>query len=140
MPRDGVHTIRHLTDSPFFMECGRNLVDKDGNQIATITSIDDISLEKRTAGSDPEKWSEAVASENFASTGVIDDPTSGLTDDMIKGLISIGDEATVPEAGGGYRFVAHCTITMVAEYGSGSAKRDFVMDARIAPSLETAPA
>ncbi len=59
---------------------------------------------------------------------------------MIAGKISIGAASTVPAAGHGHAIVAHCTITFGAAYGSGAAKRDFVRPARIAASLETAPA
>lgn len=138
--RASVHTIRHLSNDPFFIQCGANLKNAQGTQIATITSIDDISLEKRTEGSDPETWSEAVDTADFGSVQVLSDPESGFTDDMVAGLISIGSASPVPDAGDGYQIVAHCTITFVAGYGSGTAKRDFVRPARIAASLETAPA
>lgn len=138
MGRPTVHTIRHLTDEPFFIQCGGLLRDGQGNQIATIDSVDAIALEKRTASA--QTWSEAVDDDGFNSVQVIDDPESGLTDDMIAGLVSIGAAATVPAAGDGYAIVAHCTITMLAPYGSGTAKKDFVRPVRIAASLETAPA
>lgn len=137
--RSTIHTIRHLTDDPFFIQCGRLLRDDHGNQIATITSIDSISLELRETD-DPQTWSEAVDDDGFGSLQILDDPKTGYTDDMIAGLISIGAMATVPAAGDGYAIVAHCTITMVAAYGSGTAKKDFVRPARIAASLETSPA
>jgi hypothetical protein len=59
---------------------------------------------------------------------------------MIAGLISIGSGNPVPAAGDGYQIVAHCTITMLPAYGSGTAKKDFVRPVRIAASQETAPA
>lgn len=139
MARESIHTIRHLTDDPFFIQCGEALKDQKGNQVADITSIDDISLELRET-SDPETWSEAVDAANFGSTQIIDDPSTTLDKDMIAGLISIGSANPVPSAGSDYAIVAHCTITFRAAYGGGTAKRDFVRLARIAPSLETAPA
>ena len=139
MGRSSVHVIRHLTDEPFFIQCAGGLVDDDGTQIATITAINDISLEKRETEK-PETWSEAVAIANFDDLQIIDDPTSSFSADMIGGLISIGDETPTPAAGENYYIVAHCTITLIAAYGSGTAKRDFVRKAKIPASLETAPA
>ena len=139
MARPSVHTIRHLADDPFFIQCGANLLDEDGTQIATITSIDDIALELRET-SDPETWSEAVGTADFPVKAIQNDPASGLTSDMIRGKISIGGAEPVPAAGDKYAIVAHCTITFIAGYGGGTAKRDFVRPARIAASLETAAA
>jgi hypothetical protein len=139
MARPAVHTIRHLTDEPFFIQCADGLRDENGTQVATITSIDSISLEKRES-SDPLTWSEAVGINDFDSLQVLDDPTTSFTDDMIAGRVSIGGASPVPAAGEGYAIVAHCTITFGAAYGGGTAKRDFVRPVRIAASLETAPA
>lgn len=57
--RTSVHTIRHLADEPFFIQCAENLKGPDGLQAATITSIDGISLENRET-TDPQTWSEAA--------------------------------------------------------------------------------
>lgn len=134
-----VHTIRHLTEDPFLIECGRSLKDRAGNQLATILSVDDIALEHRETD-DPETWSEACDGSCFDSVVVRDDPSSSLTADMIQGRISIGDATPVPAAGRGYAIVAHCTIQFTVEYGGGTAKRDFVRRAQIPASFETAPA
>ena len=143
MARDSVHTIRHVTNDPLFIQCRDGLTDEDGTQIATITSIDDVELELLTAGSDPETWSTAVTKlEGFSSIQILNDPTSpsGFSADMVAALLSISGASPQPSADATYRIVAHCTITFIAGYGSGTAKRDFVRPARIAASVETAPA
>ena len=96
MARSSVHTIRHASNDPFFIQCREGLTDEDGTQIATITSIDDIELELLTAGSDPETWSTAVTKlEGFAALQILNDPTSpsGFSADMVAArdsLTSVG--------------------------------------------------
>lgn len=137
MPRPAVHTFTKLVDEPFFISCRDNLKDpSSGVQVATITSIDTVRLERRVTA-DPETWEEAVAFAGFSSLQILDD--GSFTDAMIAGILDADRDAD-PAPGDHYMLVAECTIAFTAAYGAGTGKKLFRRPARIAYGSVTAPA
>lgn len=139
MPRSAVHTFTKLVGEDFYIQCGDSLRHPStGAQVAQITSIDTIRLEKRTA-TDPETWEEAVALAGFSSLQVLDDPATGFTNDMIAGVLDADRDAD-PAPGDHYMLVVECTLTREAAFGGGSTAKVFRRPARIAYGSVTAPA
>lgn len=131
------HTFTKLVDEPFFIRCGENLTDDDGNQVATISSIDTQRLERKvTESPETETWEVAVDSSGFSTMQILAD--GSYSSAMIGGVLT-ADPDTAPAPGEDYMLVVECTIAFVAGYGGGSAERVFRRPARIAPSASTAP-
>lgn len=137
MARRAVHTFTKLVDEPFFIQCEDRLKQPDGTQAATITSIDTQRLEQRDS-SDPETWSEAVASTGFSNMQILGDADGFDNADMVAGVLT-ADRDDVPPDGDGYMVVVECTVTLVAALGGGSHGMVFRRPARIVAGLVTAP-
>lgn len=146
MPERAVHIMTKLVDEDFYVRCPALYDSEAQAQIATITSIDEIRIEKREA-TDPETFSEAVAEAGFSSLQLLDDTDPTLTDAIVAGITDADPDAT-PAPGHGYFLVVVCTITFTAAYlsdeevaaGLTTATKVFRRPWKIPASLYTAPA
>jgi hypothetical protein len=137
MASPAVHTATKLVEEPWFIE-GRYVLSRDGTQIATVVSVDEVRLEHRTS-SDPETWEIVFEDDDFSSLQVLDD--DGFDDTIAAGLLA-ADPDDDPPAGRDqvYMLLAICTIEFTAAYGGDQVGKVFRRPWRIPASALTAPA